>query len=115
MGDVNAEVVESYFAAWNDFDADSRRATLEKVFAADATITDPDWAAKDRGEIIAAIGEARTKLGDLKLDLTKIISSYEAAVLYTWHLGDPQSPVATGYGVLHLRSGAVVSAFNFFG
>ncbi|MFC4033339.1 hypothetical protein ACFO3J_17850 [Streptomyces polygonati] len=109
------EIVETYFKAWNDFDADSRKATLESIFAKQAKIIDPDWVAEDRDAIVGAIAAAREKLGDLPLDLTTIIGSHNDAALYTWHLGPAAEPIAKGYGILHLSDGVIEVAYNFFG
>ncbi|MFF1768589.1 nuclear transport factor 2 family protein [Streptomyces sp. NPDC058249] len=109
------QIVETYFKAWNDFDAESRKAMLESIFAKKAKIIDPDWVAEDRDAIVEAIGAARGKLGDLPLDLTTIIGSHHDVVLYTWHLGPAAEPVAKGYGVLHINDGVVETAYNFFG
>ncbi|GHD45643.1 nuclear transport factor 2 family protein [Streptomyces galbus] len=114
MSDVN-QIVETYFKAWNDFDADSRKATLESIFGKKARIIDPDWVAEGVDAIVEAIGAARGKLGDLPLDLTTVISSHNDAVLYTWHLGPAAEPIAKGYGVLQLENGVIELAYNFFG
>ncbi|MFF7282313.1 nuclear transport factor 2 family protein [Streptomyces griseorubiginosus] len=114
MSDVT-QIVETYFKAWNDFDAESRKATLESIFAKKAKIIDPDWVAEGVDAIVEAIGAARGKLGDLPLDLTTVIGSHNDAALYTWHLGPAAEPIAKGYGVLQLNDGVIELAYNFFG
>jgi len=109
------DLVRDYFAAWNDFDDDHREATLRAIFTEDAAIVDPDWTATGHPEIAEAIGQARRKLGDLALGRTAVISAHHDRVLYSWHLGEPAAPVATGYGVLTVHNGRISEAANFFG
>jgi hypothetical protein len=108
-------IVDRYFEAWNDVDDDHRAATLAAIFTEDAAIIDPDWTATGRVEIVDAIGQARRKLGDLALGRTALISEHHDRVLYSWHLGEPSAPVATGYGVLTIENGKIRQADNFFG
>ena len=117
MSDITAEqIVEKFFQAWGNFDAASRKATLESLFVEDAQIIDPDWVAKNREEIIEAIAAARVKLGDLPLGLTKVIGVHHDEVLYSWYLGpDTAAPIATGFGLLSLEKGKIRKAYNFFG
>ncbi|MBO1414205.1 nuclear transport factor 2 family protein [Streptomyces sp. FH025] len=117
MSDITAEqIVDTYFQAWGDFDADSRKALLEGLFTENAEIIDPDWLAHNRQEIIEAVAAARVKLGDLPLRLTKVIGAHHDEVLYSWYLGpDAAAPIATGIGLLSLEHGKIRKAYNFFG
>ena len=115
MSDAVNGLVGRYFEAWNDFDGASRAATLEEIFTPEADIIDPDWTAEGREAIVTAISAAREKLGDLPLDLTTVVGAHHDTVLYTWHLGGADAPVATGTGVLVLEKGRIATAYNFFG
>jgi hypothetical protein len=115
MSTTANDLVQKYFEAWNDFDDDQRRTTIEAIFTDDARIVDPDWTAEGRDAVVSAIGQAREKLGDLVLGLTHLISTHNNVALYSWHLGAQAAPVATGYGVLTLEKGRIRQAHNFFG
>jgi hypothetical protein len=109
------DLVRKYFEAWNDFNDDQRKATIEAIFTEDADIIDPDWTAEGRAAVTGAIGQSRGKLGDLVLGLTQLISAHHDLALYSWHLGDLAAPVATGYGVLTIEKDRIRQANNFFG
>ncbi|WP_406636343.1 nuclear transport factor 2 family protein [Amycolatopsis sp. WGS_07] len=115
MSTYGSDLVRAYFEAWNTFDADQRRSTLETIFAEDASIVDPDWTAEGRDAIVDAVGAAREKLGDLALGLTRLISAHHDVALYAWHLGSEAEPVAAGYGVLTFDKDRITQARNFFG
>ncbi|MFB9923993.1 nuclear transport factor 2 family protein [Amycolatopsis halotolerans] len=115
MSTTASELVQDYFEAWNTFDAEQRRKTLEAIFTEDADIVDPDWTADGREAIVDAVGQAREKLGDLALGLTQVISAHHDVALYAWYLGKETEPVAAGYGVLTFEKGRISQARNFFG
>ena len=117
MSQVVEELIRTYFDAWSTHDAGHRDAVLERIFSPDAAIIDPDWTATGHEEILAAIGQARHKLGELDLALTKVISAHHDMALFSWELTQPGSqaaPLATGYGTVIVTDGVISRAHNFF-
>ncbi|MEU4395563.1 MFS transporter [Kribbella sp. NPDC023855] len=113
---VTNTIVDDYFAAWNDTDADSRASRLQALLDSSVEIVDPDWTASGRDEAIDAIGQARTKLGDLRLGLGEVIHAHHDTTLFSWLLTDPTAttPIATGFGVLRTSGGRVIGVHNYF-
>jgi hypothetical protein len=118
MSETIHDLVRVYFEAWNEQDGERRDAMLAALFAENAEIVDPDWTAVGLDEIVAAIGEAREKLGELALGLSTVISSHHDTALFSWTLTRPDTdaaPLATGYGTVVVSNGLIQRAYNFFG
>ncbi|MGW6201342.1 MFS transporter [Kribbella sp. NPDC055110] len=109
------DLVTEYFEAWNDTDDESRSARLKTLLDESVEMVDPDWTAHGRDAAITAIGQARVKLGTLRLQLDKVIHAHHDATLFSWNLTDTESTIATGYGVLRASNGRIAQSQTYFG
>ena len=109
------DLVTEYFDAWNDTDDESRSARLKTLLDEAVEMVDPDWTAHGRDAAITAIGQARAKLGTLRLQLDRVIHAHHDATLFSWNLTDTESTIATGYGVLRASNGRIAQSQTYFG
>ena len=113
-GNPMPDLITEYFEAWNDTDDESRSDRLKNLLDDTVEMVDPDWTAQGRDAAIHAVGQARAKLGSLRLQLDKVIHAHHDATLFTWNLNDTGSTVATGYGVLRTSNGRITQTQTYF-
>jgi hypothetical protein len=99
-----ATTVETYIAAWNERDAQQRRALLAQTFTEDADYLDPLMHGEGQQGIDQMIAGAQQQYPDYRFELAGSPDAHNDRVRFSWHLvgnGNGQ-PVATGYdfGVL---------------
>lgn len=98
MTDV-ATTVENYIAAWNERDADQRRALVTRTFTEDADYLDPLMHGEGQEGIEQMIAGAQQQYPDYRFELAGGPDAHNDRVRFTWQLvgnGNDQ-PVATGY------------------
>lgn len=99
MSDIN-ELVGRYIAAWNETDADKRKAVLAEVFADDAAYTDPLVAVRGRDGLDAAIAGVQEQFGGLVFSLGGAVDAHHDIARFTWNLGpEGADPVIVGFDV----------------
>ena len=99
MSDIN-ELVQRYLAAWNETDAEQRKAVLAEVFAADATYTDPLVAVRGHAELDAAIAGVQEQFGGLVFSLGGVVDAHHDIARFTWNLGpEGAEPLIVGFDV----------------
>jgi EmrB/QacA subfamily drug resistance transporter len=113
-GNPMPDLIAEYFEAWNDTDDESRSSRLKDLLDDAVEMVDPDWTAHGRDAAIHAVGQARAKLGSLRLQLDKVIHAHHDATLFSWNLTDTESTVATGYGVLRTSNGRIAQTQTYF-
>jgi hypothetical protein len=112
-----AELVEQYFAIWNDRDEASRRATITTIMTEDSTYSDPDYAGvHGHTALSAAVATAQEKFGTLEFSLGEIIGVHHDVALFTWRLAEPgaATPVAVGHDFAELEDGRIRRVVGFF-
>ncbi|MFD9950573.1 nuclear transport factor 2 family protein [Nonomuraea sp. NPDC059023] len=99
MSDIN-ELVKRYLAAWNQTDAEARRAELAEVFADDAVYTDPLVSVRGRDGLDATIAAVQGQFGGLVFSLGGPVDAHHDIARFTWHLGpEGGEPLAIGFDV----------------
>ncbi|GGK63242.1 isomerase [Planomonospora parontospora subsp. parontospora] len=99
MSETN-ELVQRYLAAWNETDADARRAVLAEVLSEDAVYTDPLVSVRGRDGLDATIAAVQGQFGGLVFSLGGAVDAHHDIARFTWHLGpEGAEPVAIGFDV----------------
>jgi hypothetical protein len=97
MTNINT-IVDGYIAAWNERDAESRRAIVAEAFADDATYVDPLMAGEGTDGISAMIGGAQQQFPGHRFELSAGPDAHHDRVRFAWTLlgADNGTPVAAG-------------------
>jgi hypothetical protein len=89
-------VVDTYIAAWNEGDADRRRALVGETWTEDGTYVDPLMAGTGPDEIAAMIGAAQAQFPGHRFELSFGPDAHNDVVRFTWDLTAGNGPVARG-------------------
>jgi hypothetical protein len=97
MADITT-VVDNYIAAWNETDADGRRALIAETFANDATYVDPLVTGDGADGIDAMIAGVQGAYPGHSFKLASGPDAHHDRVRFTWHLIGPDGagPIAIG-------------------
>jgi SnoaL-like domain len=85
MTDITT-IVDGYIAAWNETDADRRRALVEDAFAADASYVDPLMTGDGTDGIAAMIGAAQQQFPGHRFELSAGPDAHHDRVRFAWTL-----------------------------
>jgi hypothetical protein len=95
MTDITT-IVDGYIAAWNETDADRRRALVADAFADDASYVDPLMTGEGTDGIAAMIGGAQQQFPGHRFELSAGPDSHHDRVRFAWTLVGDGAPVAAG-------------------
>lgn len=91
------QIVQQYLAAWNERNADERRARVAAAFTQDASYKDPLMQGAGHGAIDAMIAAAQGQFPGHRFDLAGTPDSHHDVVRFSWTLGVPgNAPLAKG-------------------
>jgi ketosteroid isomerase-like protein len=97
------EVVDRYFAAWNEIDAERRRALIAQTWADDASYLDPLMQGQGHAGIDAMIAAVQERFAGHQFHLTGAVDAHHDRIRFAWELA-PESGVAvvagTDFGVV---------------
>jgi hypothetical protein len=95
---TNAQALaDHYIAAWNETDADARRALIARTWAEDATYVDPIMTGAGHDQISAMIGAAQAQFPGFHFVLTGKVDAYADKMRFTWGAGPTgATPVVEG-------------------
>ena len=94
------EVIERYFACWNQTDPVLRRKLIDETWAADASYTDPLGETTGREAIDAMIAAVQEQFPGFSFSLLGSVDSHHHQARFTWGLGpDGVEPVVVGFDV----------------
>jgi hypothetical protein len=115
MPDVNT-LVDDYISAWNEADADRRRATVREVFSSDATYLDPVMQGEGHDGLDAMIAAARGRFPGHRFELAGAPDAHHDRLRFTWKLVGPDGggAVATGYDFATLAGDGRMQAVTGF-
>jgi hypothetical protein len=91
-----ASVVDSYLAAWNEPDADRRRALVSDTWTDDGTYLDPLMSGAGIEQITAMIGAAQAQFPGHRFALSEGPDAHNDVVRFSWSLASDGAPVARG-------------------
>ncbi|MEV6044211.1 nuclear transport factor 2 family protein [Streptomyces xanthochromogenes] len=112
--DSVTELVEEYFAIWNEADDATRAALIDEVLTPDATYTDPTVTAEGVVAIGEYIADARTNFAGMLFTYDALLTHHDA-VHFSWRVGPTGgAPVVTGFDVARFDGGRIVDLYGFF-
>ena len=97
MTDITT-IIDGYIAAWNETDADRRRALVADAFTDDASYVDPLMTGEGTDGIAAMIGGAQQQFPGHRFELSAGPDAHHDRVRFAWTLvgGENGSAVAAG-------------------
>ena len=111
------EILDIYNAAWNETDAETRRAHLEEAFVDDGVYCDPMVHAVGPAAISDYIGQAFVGFGAFSIERTSGLDEHHGYVRFTWHMVSPSGEaLVDGFDVVRLADdGRLREVIGFFG
>ncbi|PSJ43423.1 hypothetical protein C7I55_03425 [Sphingomonas deserti] len=105
---------ESINRVWNERDAGLRRQALAELYAADATLYEPDGVAIGPEAIANRVQELHAILGPVaRLEYAGPILHHHGVAIGRWRVGPAGAPLATGTDVVHLHDNVVSRMYVF--
>ena len=92
------ELIDHYFAAWNETDPHRRKELIASTWTEDATYLDPLATGEGRSGIDAMIAGIQQQFPSLKFRRTTVVDAHHDRVRFAWELG-PQDGQAVAGGV----------------
>ena len=114
---VLSEVVDSYFSAWNELDADARLTFATEAWAADARYVDPASDVVGPDGFAEMVGAIQGHYAGHAVVRTSAIDQHHDQIRFEWELRDPDGAVVIAgvdYGEL-AGDGRLQSITGFFG
>ncbi len=104
MSDVTT-LVDDYLAAWNETDAQARRALVRRVFTDDAAYVDPQMQGAGADAIDALIAGVHERFPGFRFTLAEGPDAHHDRVRFSWHLGpEGGAPIVLGIDVAALAA-----------
>ena len=97
------EVIDGYFAAWNETEAGKRRAAIVQTWADDASYLDPLMQGSGHAGIDAMIAAVQERFPGHQFRLTGAVDAHHDRVRFSWELAPEGGPVVvagTDFGVV---------------
>jgi SnoaL-like domain len=109
------ELAQRYIAAWNESDANVRRAAVDALFADDATYVDPVASAEGRDALTALIGAVQEQFGGFTFRLAGTVDGHHNQLRFGWELGPAGGPApVVGFDVAVIdEAGRIRSVLGF--
>jgi len=111
------DTIDRYLDAYGDPDETTRRAKIDEVFAADATLSDPPFSATGADELHGAFGAVQAQFPGHPFRRTSAVDTHNGAARYSWALVNPDGePALAGADfVLLAPDGRLARVVGFFG
>jgi hypothetical protein len=110
------EIIKQYLAAWNETDADARRALVGSLWTADGSYTDPLADVRGPDAIAELMGAAQQQFPGFVFTLGGPVDANHNQARFTWNLGPASSaePVVIGFDVLVLDGDSQIRSVHGF-
>jgi hypothetical protein len=110
-----ADVAARYLAAWNERDADRRRALIAALWTKDAAFRDPIMAGDGRAEIDAVIAGVQDRFPDFRFRQIGQADGFGDYVRLSWGLGPEggDAPIK-GTDIACVEAGQLKTVTGFF-
>jgi hypothetical protein len=109
------EIIDRYIAAWNETDADARRALVGSLWAADGSYTDPLADVRGPDAIAGLIGAAQQQFPGFVFTRGGPVDANHNQARFTWHLGPAgREPVVIGFDVVVLDGAGQIRSVHGF-
>jgi hypothetical protein len=86
------DLAQRYIDAWNETDANARRAAVDHLYTEDARYEDPMAAAHGREAIASMIGAVQEQFPDFRFELAGPVDGHHNQARFGWELGPEGSP-----------------------
>lgn len=116
MADTAASVAD-YMAAWNEADAQKRRALLDRCWAEDGVYQDPTAHVSGRDGLDAHIVQFHNNMAGCKIETTSAVDCHHDVCHFTWAMVGPDGAVRVAgrdFGTFD-GEGRVKTITGFFG
>lgn len=111
-----SEVVNGYFAMWNETDAPRRRAVTAATWSQDAHYIDPMFAADGHDGLDALVAAVHEQFPGYRFRLTGAVDAHHDRARWGWELAGPDGgpPAAVGVDFALLASDGRLRAVTGF-
>ena len=89
-----SELIDTYIAAWNETDAERRRALIAAAWAKGAHYLDPVLQGEGHDGIDAMIAQVQARFPGHRFRRTGAVDAHHDCVRFTWELGPEGGPAA---------------------
>ncbi|HYF65441.1 MAG TPA: nuclear transport factor 2 family protein [Herpetosiphonaceae bacterium] len=113
---MQTDVIDSYFAMWNETDAERRRALIAQAWAEDASYVDPVMSGAGHAGLDAMVAAVQDRFAGHRFQRTGPIETVQDRLRFTWELaaaGAPPVVKGTDFGQL-AGDGRLQSITGFF-
>jgi hypothetical protein len=90
------ELIDRYFAAWNEVDSQRRRDLIDRTWTEDSTYLDPVVQGAGRNGIDAMIGGIQKQFPGWKFRRTSEVDAHHDRLRFAWELGPDGGPAVAG-------------------
>jgi hypothetical protein len=113
---TNAEdIVDGYFACWNEADDDRRSALVAQVWHDDARSVDPLADVTGHGAIASMMGAIQSQMPGHRFAVSGDVRTHHDAMHWGWSMTGPDGTVAvTGIDTALVRDGRIQFLAGFF-
>jgi hypothetical protein len=111
------DLIDRYFAIWNETDAERRRDLITRTWTEDSTYLDPLMSGEGRGGIDAMIQGVQAQFPGLLFRRTSDVDAHNDRVRFAWELGPEGGPALAGgvdFGVIAGDRLQVITGFIDF-
>lgn len=103
------QVVEDYFAMWNEVDTERRRTIIAETWTPDARYKDPMVAADGQDGLVAMVAAVHEQFPGHRFHLTSAIDAYQDRARWGWELVGPDDVIAAGVDFAALTTDGCLS------
>jgi hypothetical protein len=108
------KIAQQYIAAWNETDAERRRALIAETWSADATYVDPLMAGHGHAEVDALMAGVQQRFPDFRFALIGQPDGFGDKVRFSWGLGpDGAEAPIKGTDFVELEGGRLKTVTGF--
>ena len=107
-------IAQQYIAAWNETDAERRRALITETWSEDATYVDPLMAGSGHAEVSALMAGVQQRFPDFRFALIGKPDGFGDRVRFSWGLGpDGADAPIKGTDFVQVEGGRLKSVTGF--
>ncbi len=103
-----------YLDAFNETDAERRRALLRELFADDGTYTDPNVDLRGPAQVDAFVAQTQERFPGYEFKLGGPVDAHHDQARFQWHAGPPEDPARyVGFDVIVAPNGRLERVYGF--
>lgn len=110
------QLIDQYFAYWNETDPEARMAVVTATFAPEARYIDPLLEASGHQELHAMADAVHAQYPGHRFEQTTALDAHHDQLRYGWRLVAPDGSVTVeGIDIAQLSNGQLAAVTGFFG